>query len=204
MSDEQNLPHDATTPPMNPVEEVALDVQGWPKPIGITSIVLGAFNLTCLGCGAAGLGAQVMFFEQMKQQYPDGMPPSMASVSIPMVASMIFGGLVNVLLIGAGATLLMRRGEARMLHLVYALLAFVSFVVSTVVQVQYQVDLTEWVKQNPDTAFSKQQQATGWIGQAIGWTLGIVLGFLWPAFCLVWFGFVKKSSDITQGSQDVI
>lgn len=178
--------------------------QRWPKPVGIISIVLGAVGLTCVGCGVFGTLMPVMFVEMMERQYPDGMPPQMSTLNVPVIGSMAFGALLDVLLLVAGISLVMRRAAARPLHLAYAVLGLVSFAIGTYVQVQYQVQLTEWCKQNPATKFAQMQQATGWIGQVIGWTVGIVFGLTWPVFCLIWFGFIKKASDITQGRVEVI
>lgn len=203
-----NTPGSASTPPVNPGESTMFDLpepQTWPKPVGITSIVLGAFNLCCVGCVGVGIAMQTIFAEQMAEQFPDGMPPQAMGVSIPMAASLALGTLVDVLLIVAGSMLLMRRPVARTLHLAYGVLGLIGFAIGVIISVQMQVEMTEWIKQNSTTKFAQQQQATGWIGQMIGWVFQIVLGFLWPVFCLIWFGLVKKkSADITQGVDAVM
>lgn len=196
------------TPPVNASDPSMFDLpepQAWPKPVGITSIVLGAFNLMCVGCLGVGIAMQTIFADAMAQRYPDGMPPGMTDISIPMMASLGLGVLVDALLIVAGSMLLMRRAIARPLHLTYAVLGLVSFAIGVVISVQMQVEMTEWVKANSTTQFAQEQQATGWINQAVTWTLQIVLGFVWPVFCAIWFGLVKKkSADITEGVQAVI
>ncbi|MBL8746699.1 MAG: hypothetical protein JNK58_10135 [Phycisphaerae bacterium] len=198
----------AATPPVNPGDPSMFDLpepQTWPKPVGITSLSIAGLNLTCFACAGVGLGMQLIFSEQMAEQFPDGMPPSMTGVSIPMVASLSMSAILQGLLIAAGATLLMRRAIARPLHLTYAVLGLIVFVIGTIIQVQMQVEMTEWVKANSTTKFAQQQQATGWIGEVIGWTIGILFGFGWPAFCAVWFGLIKrKSTDITEGVEAVI
>lgn len=197
------------TPPVNPGDPGMFDLpepQGWPKPVGITSLVLGVFNLTCAGCYGAWMVTLPMFLvDGMKQQYPDGVPPMFEVIHIPLMFSLGISACLQVLLITAGAMLMMRRGIARPLHLAYVVAGLLSFVFSTIVGVQFQVELTEWIKQNPDAKFAQEQQASGWIGQTIGWTWGILFGLAWPVFCGVWFGLVKKkASDITEGVQTVI
>lgn len=177
----------------------------WPKPLGITDIVLASLNLTCAGCGVVGLSMGMIFPDGLAQAYPDGYPPQIASPAPALIGTIVFSSLVQLVLAAAGTMLLMRRSVARPLHLVYAALAMLSFVASIVVQVQSQVDMTEWVKQNPGTKFAQEQQVSGPIGQIVGWTLGIVLGFLWPAFVLVWFLAIKKdASEIERGKPAVL
>lgn len=177
----------------------------WPKTLGITDIVLASLNLTCAGCGVAGMSMGMIFPDGLNQAFPDGYPPQIASPSAALLGTIGFSSLIQLLLIACGVMLLMRRTVARPMHLTYAALALLSFVLSIVVQVQSQVELTEWIKAHPGTKFAQQQQASGPIGQIVGWTLGIVLGFLWPAFCLIWFLAVKKdSSEIERGKPAVL
>lgn len=180
--------------------------QGWPKPVGITSIVLGSINLTCAGLGGLYLLVVLPLWmsDMMKQHFTDGIPPQFESISIPVALSTGLSMLVNVLLVTAGVSLVMRKAVARPMHLAYAVLGLISFAVGTWIGVSYQAELTEWIKANPDTKFAQEQGASGWIGQAIGWTWGILMGFAWPVFCCIWFGFIKEASDITQGRQEVI
>lgn len=197
-----------TTPPTGAPDQTPDDLpepQDWPKPVGITSVVLGGLNLTCSGLGATWMIlVPLLFLEPMKQRFSDGLPPMLESVSIPLLGSIAFGMIAEVLLIVAGATLLMRRAIARPLHLAYAVVGLISFAISTYIGVQYQAEMTEWIKQNPDTVFAQQQAAGGMIGQILGWTWGILMGFAWPAFCAVWFGVIKKAADITQGRRETI
>ncbi|MDX2114224.1 MAG: hypothetical protein SFZ24_01205 [Planctomycetota bacterium] len=174
--------------------------QAWPKPVGVTSIVIGAVSLTCTACGGAALGLQVAFVAEMAKQFPDGMPPSMGAIEPLMIAQMVGGALVNVVLVVAGAMLVMRKPVARVLHLVYAGLGLIAFATWILLQVQAQVEITEWCKQNPGTKFAQQQQASGPIGLIIGLGLGVVLGLLWPLFCIVWFGAIKRRDADIAGS----
>lgn len=203
----EELPSNVNTPPQMPDAAMDLpDAPGWPKPVGLTSVILGALNSTCSGCFAAWMVlVPTVLLEGMESQYPDGIPPMFATVHIPFIFSLGIGLLLEILLIVAGSMLLMRRAVARPLHLAYFVGGVIAFCISTYIGVQYQVELTEWIKQNPDTKFAQEQQATGWIGQAIGWTWGILMGLVWPVFCGVWFGLIKKKgSDITIGKMEVM
>jgi hypothetical protein len=70
-------------------------------------------------------------------------------------------------------------------------------------QIHLQAQMTEWAQQNPNSNYAKSQQgAGGVVGQIIGWTIGLIFGFSWPMFCLIWFGAVKKqASDISEGKE---
>jgi hypothetical protein len=200
-------PREGNIPPQIPDAELELpDAPGWPKPVGLTSVILGALNLMCTGCGGLWMVLlPTLMFEGMQQQYPDGVPDIFGSIHIPFMFSIGVGFLLEILLIVAGSMLLLRRAVARPLHLAYFVGGVIGFGISTWIGVQYQVEITEWIKQNPNTKFAQDQQASGWIGQTIGWTWGILMGLVWPVFCGVWFGLIKKKgSDITAGRAEVM
>lgn len=195
--------HPSVVPPVVPAE--LGDEASWPKPVGIVSICLGALSVGCIGCGTAFMFMPVVMPDVMSQQFPDGMPPQMQTVSPSSIASLGAGGLVAILLIIAGSTLLMRRPVARMLHLVYGVLGVISFGVGVYLTVQMQEGITDWCNQNPGTKFAQSQQAQGPMQQAIGWVFQIALGFIWPAFCLIWFGGIKRdAAEIRRGLGDVL
>jgi hypothetical protein len=184
-----------------PVEEEWLEPAGWPKVIGIISIVWGVLLIGCTGCG---LGMQQFAGGFMQQAFPDGMPPAAVSPSPLMYASAMFGGLVNIYLISAGSMLLLRKPAARMHHLIYGVIALVSAVIGVYIQLDVQAEITEWVKQNPDTTYS-QQVGAGAMGQVFGLAAGLILGFTWPVFCLIWFGAAKRdSAEISRGADMVV
>ena len=183
------------------VEEEWIEPVGWPKPIGIISLVLAAIGLTCTGCG---IGAQLIFGPMQKQLYTDGMPPAALSLTPMIYASAVIGLLVTILLIVAAIMLLARNLKAHPLFLVYAVLGIISAAFGMYAQIDMQSEITEWVKQNPDTTYSQQVGANA-AGQVIGIVLGIVLGFAWPVFCLLWFGLVKRDpSEIRRGVEGVV
>ncbi len=178
-----------------------VDPPGWPKPIGIIDIIWGVINIGCTGCG---IGMQVLFSGMMNQAFPDGVPPIMQNPPILNYVAAAIGAVVAILLIVAGAVLLGRKAIARPLHLVYGVLAVLSIVLSAYIQLQVQQEIAEWVQQNPDTAFAQQQSQGGAIGALIGVIVTLLFG-IWPVFCLVWFGVIKRdASEIERGAEQLV
>lgn len=175
----------------------------WPKVVGIISIVWGALGLCC---NAAGIGSTFFLPGLMKSAAANmqgGMPPAVTDPNPIMLVAVSIGLVVSIFLIASGVVLVNRNPLARLLHLLYALLAIVAGAIGIYLQMEQQADIAEWMKANPDADFTKQQQATGALGSMIGLILGVVLGFAWPIFCLAWFGLVKKRpDDITGGVEE--
>lgn len=174
----------------------------WPKTIGIISIVWGSLGLCCNVLGGAWYSVgqpAVMKMAQDSGQMADGIPPFMMQAHLPLVALCVLGLAVSVLLVVAGSTLAARKQAARNLYLAYGVAAFLLAAISMYFQFQLQAEVDQWVNANPTTAFAQQQQQAG-VMKIVGPLLGIVLGFGWPIFCLVWFGLVKKDpNEITKG-----
>ncbi len=194
MSDAQNT---GASPPVDPGEiPLPPDPPAWPKAVGITSIVWGALGLTCGACGVAG---------GIASSYLSGMMPAemgpMPDVMKPSPAQLVLGGvgiLWAILLIVAGIMCVTRNPATRAMHLVYAVGSFVLTAAGTVLSVRQQFAIAEWVAQNPDSGWAKQQNPTvSWI--ILGAT--VVLGLAWPCFCLLWFGVVKRRPEDLTGGQ---
>ncbi len=191
---------DIPPPPAMPSGEALADLgpPAWPKVVGITDIVLGSVSILCMGCGVVGVLMPVFFLQAMEQQFPDGMPPSMAAPSPLMFVSFGLGVIIDIFLIVCGILLLLRLPTARTVHLVYGVVGLIGFVVGMAINLQHQTAIAQWINQNPDTKFAQQQQATGIYGEISGWAIGILFGAVWPLFCLIWFGAAKKKhSDMT-------
>lgn len=185
----------------DPIDEEWVEAAGWPKVIGIISIVWGGLLIACVGCG---LGAQLIFAPMQAQMFTDGMPPAATNPPLLVYVSAILGSIINVFLIIAGSLLLMRRPVARTMHLVYVVVALASAALGIYAQLQMQAEITDWVQQNPDTQYAQQIGANA-IGQVVGIVAGMLFGFAWPIFCLIWFGAVKRdSSEITRGVEHVV
>lgn len=170
---------------------------GWPKTVGIISIVLGALNFTCAGVGAGWQFVQPGFMRNLDQQMQGGVPPALLSTNPMLVAAGIAGVVWSAFLIVAGAVTVARKPIGRWLHLVYAVVAIVLTAWGVKVQLDYQAQIAEWIRQNPDSQFA--QQAGAGTGSLIALVVGIALGLAWPLFCLVWFGLVKRSAESMTG-----
>ena len=182
-------------------EEIWSEPPAWPKVIGIISAVWGGLGLGCLGCGVFGVLSPTLFQSGMQQAFPDGMPPVLTQPPLVMYASFGVSAVVTLFLLLAGIVLILRKPIARPMHLVYALIGMLSAALGLYVQYVYQSEITQWVKQNPDTAYAQRQGGAG-IGQTIGIVVGIVFGFAWPVFCLLWFTVVKPRSEaIAEGAE---
>lgn len=173
----------------------------WPKVIGIISIIWGSLGLCCNVIGGAYYSVGQPALLKMAQEGPmaDGIPPFMLQAHLPMVALCVLGLAVSVLLVIAGSTLAARKPAGRGLHLAYGVVGLLLVAISMYFQFQMQAQVDQWVRDNPTTAFAQQQQQAG-IMKVVGPVLGVVLGFGWPVFSLVWFGLVKKDpNEITKG-----
>ena len=109
-----------------------------------------------------------------------------------------------LLLMAAGILTLRRSMTGRILHLVYALTSFVLLAFGLWLHLKTQAETKDWAVQNPDNPFAKAMTQPGSeIGNTIGVGAMIVLGTLWPLFCLVWFGLVKRTRASMTGVPEV-
>lgn len=188
-------------------ETTAIEPAGWPKPIGVLSLV---FGILAVSCGVLGVGSMFLMNDlmgsMMSGQLPPGTPPPPFTppMDAVMIVSMGLGLLVNTLLIIAGIQLLKRRQSGRTLHLVYALVAVLAAFVGTyatyVSQQAQQAEMAAWIEQHGDAndatrQIADQQQMSAQMQgpvQAISVIFGLVVALAWPVFCIIWFGMVKK------------
>ena len=188
-------------------ETTEIKPAGWPKPIGVLSLVFGILAVTC---GVAGTGlsffsesfAQTMSFGQLPPATPPF--PMMPSASPLFIASGVLGVIVNIVLIVAGIRLLKRQQQGRTLHLAYALLGVLAAFVGTYAGYVGQQDLlasqAAWAEQYGEASdYGKQiaaqvdmQQQCAGTSQAVGSIIGLAGWLAWPVFCIIWFGMAKK------------
>jgi hypothetical protein len=172
---------------------------GWIKPIGVISIVWAAIGLLLGGLGVAWmfLGPTLLKSANMQGGFPD----VMQSVNFPLAGAAAMGLGWAVLLLLSGILLMVMHPLARRFFLIYALGGIVLTLGSTWLNLDYQQQIAEWIKANPDADFSKQ---TGAGGGMIGLIIGIVLGLAWPVITLIIFGVIKtKPEQYTGTSPDV-
>lgn len=172
---------------------------GWPKPVGIVSIIVASLGLICGSCGLINGVIGMVSQPPAGMTPPPGMTPAMALVQI-------VGLGMSVFLIVSGIMCMKRNPKSRPMHLVWAVLSFILMVVGVFMQIQGIGDFEKWMADNPENeqvqAMAKMPMKEIFYG-TIG--LAVLLGGAWPVFCLVWFGLVKrKPEDFGQVRTDYI
>lgn len=172
----------------------------WPKAVGIISIVWGSLGVICNGCSAIMPMVGNAMVNMVPPEKQEEMRQQMAAGSSSLgIALAVVGVFVSIFLIAAGAMTVRRRAVGRVMHLAWAGIAVVMgigglFVAWTNMHAQLQL-----VQQNNPQQAGAQQ--AGMIG---GLALGFCLAFIYPIFCLVWFGPMGKKPDAGAPSQDAL
>ncbi|MFG0307053.1 MAG: hypothetical protein ACF8Q5_12655 [Phycisphaerales bacterium JB040] len=172
-------------------DELFVDPPGWPKVIGILSIVFGSISVFCGGIGAAFLPFQAGMIEGQLNGAPP--PPSVEpnAITLGLLAASI---AINILLVVAGSMLVLRKPAARMAHLLYVLLFLPVVIFGSINTLNVQKATEEWAQQYPDNPIAQstlQQMDMGVNMGLIGAVANLLIGLAWPLFCVIWFGFVK-------------
>ena len=175
---------------------------GWPKTIGIISILIAGFGIVCGGLTTAMMFALPAIMQSAESSMEGGVPPVMLQSNLLLSGLMVVGVLWAVVLLIAAIMLLTRNPTARLVYLVYAPVAIVLTLVTFYFSFEQQAQINEWVAQNPNAQFSQSQSS---LGQYISLFFGIALGIAWPVFVLIWFGAIKRdASEINRGVPDVV
>lgn len=163
------------------------DPVGWPKVIGILSIVWASLGLLGGLCGVIGLVATPMLMASAPGFDPNNMPPTMVMNPLKIL---IFGlaFCMSGLLLFAGIATVRRQESGRLAHLAWAGLGLLMIPLQLWVQYGDVKAMEAWIAANPSSPFSKG----GTAGIYIGLVAGLVLGLPWPIFLLVWFGVIKN------------
>ncbi len=173
--------------PLEP--QLDLPTTSWPKVVGIISIVWGCLGITCMACGVGGIfiGPALMPAEMRNQP----LPPTMHLT--PLQAGLfVVGFIMSLVLLAAGIQTMRRSLSGRTLHLVWAVVSCFSVVVGLYVAWNQQVEMERWLNENPDSQFAKGPRVSKGTGMAIAGALNGI-GLIWPIFCLVWFGAIKRT-----------
>jgi hypothetical protein len=189
-------------PPSDP-PQIELDTPppGWPKVVGIISIVWGALGLTCSVLGIGSFIVTPMFADQIAEQLGTAEPPPSMVFGAVDYAIVAFGLVVSVILLIAGIATVSRKESGRTLHIVYAFLGILNAAISVVYQIQNHNEVKAWAEQNIDDQAVAQSMSNE-IGLFIGIGLALVLGLAWPIFCVIWFGALGKRPEV--GKPDYI
>ncbi len=181
---------------------------GWPKVVGILSIIFASLSLFCgvVGTGMAFASEPIMTAFMGAQLGDTPPPPFSPPPDAIFIVSVVISLSLNLLLLIAGIQTIRRRANGRSLHLVYALFGVLATGYSVYAQMHGQVAqqqaMDAWLEQHGETDFGKQiaqqvdqQRASQGVTSLIGIGVGLVIGLAWPLFCLLWFGPMGKQPD---------
>jgi len=172
---------------------------GWPKGVGITSIVWGSLGMLCGVCGVGGILMQSWAF-QLAAEKNGPAPDVLRTPPIQAVFAVIGTGFALVLLFG-GISTVRRKAVGRMLHIVWAALSLLMSIPSTIVGVQAMLAQAAWKADNATDPWAQQ------IKPEIGLVILVIMTLLalaWPVFCLFWFGVKGKRPEEGATSLPVI
>lgn len=167
-----------------------LEPTTWPKVVGIISIGWGCFGLTCLACGVGGLLLSSSMLPAEMRNQP--LPPTMQLSAVQAVLFAV-GFVMSIILIAAGILTLRRSMAGRTLHLIWAVVSCLTVIVSIYLAWQQTLAMEQWLNDNPDSQFAKGPRVGRGASMAIAVGLNAI-GLIWPAFCLIWFGAVKRTA----------
>lgn len=203
-------------PPMPPTSSdfsLPAEPPSWPKVIGIISIVWGSLGTLCGICGAVmtvAMGPFMQWAAKMQAQAPQRGGPTLPTTAIPseltpnglQMVSAFFWPIATILLIVAGISLLKRAAAGRTLHLASGAISAVFTLVGLAGAFMYQQSASKFIAANSSDAWAQffSQQSGGPSGQLFQAGFIACVGLLYPAFCLVWFGAMKRTHrDMTGG-----
>lgn len=175
---------------IQPIEpEIELAHTSWPKVVGILSIVWGGLGLTCLACGVGSLlFMPAMLPEEMRNQ---PLPPNMR-IAVWQAVMFAIGFVMSILLIVAGVQTLNRSMAGRSLHMIWAVASILLTLVNIYFGWKQMIEMEQWMNDNPDSKFAQGPRMSR--GTSTAMIVGLnSIGLVWPAFCLIWFGAVKRT-----------
>lgn len=178
------------SPPRTIPEDDFRDPPTWPKVVGIISICWATFGFLCSSCGVAMFtmsGTLMKGAEQQLGPMPDVMKPNQMQL-----VSALLGYIPTTILMIGGILTLTRKAAGRTVHLAYAAIGLVLGLFGATVGVLHQLDVDAWVKQNPSEKWAQNHSP------AIAWGVIVcilLISFVWPVFCAIWFGPMKKRPE---------
>lgn len=192
MSDEQRPAE------VDAYEEVYADVPGWPRLVGILSIVWGSLGIVCGGCMTLSSAFMRNLLKMAEEQ--NGPAPEAMITPPALVASMGFGTLVTILLLVAGITTLKRSITGRTLHLIYAVLSILNSVAGLWLSLEQHKAMAEWASQNAGNPYAANANMGG-----MNTMIAVVftaIAVAYPLFILIWFGLIKRAQASMTGLPD--
>lgn len=181
----------------------AHDMPAWPKVIGTLSIVFGSVSVLC---GGVQFGFNAFILPQLvpaETWEGAATPPPIVSIPPEAYVAGVLSIIVNVGLVVAGVMCAARNAAGRMAHLIYGVVMVIVTIYSTLVQMRFQESMDQWVADNPDTTLATQMASQSAFN-SIGLIFFIILTLAWPAFCIIWFGMVKRKPEDFTGGVEVV
>lgn len=174
-------------------------VPGWPKGIGITSIVLASLGLCCGVCGVGMMFAQGSLMKMAPAEM--GTPPDVMFASPGQMILAATGVPFSLVLLFAGIACMRRKASGRMLHLIYAIPSILLAVPGTWLAIQQINAQAAWKAANSGDKWAQQMHPEfGYFGVAIG----LLFSLAWPVFAAIWFGLMSKKPEVGAPESTVI
>ncbi len=179
-------------PPVeSPVDGFGAPNPGWPKIVGIVSIVFSSLGYLCGICGVGFMLMMPMILKGAEEQMgpmPDIMRPG--AIQIGMAA---LGFIPTTILMVAGIQTLRRSKTGAMAHLAYAAVGLLLGLASCAYAIYHQLEVQAWADQNSGDKWAAQAGSpSAWFGIVVA----ILFSLGYPMFCLIWFGLVKRNADM--------
>ena len=180
----------SNTPDLDLDDALPVEIN-WPKTVGIVSIVWGS-----LGCICNCFSALSPIIRPNQPTLPYAAPLALLGVAL------------SITVLVSGILCVQRKPVARWMHLVWAALSLISMVVGTVIFHQHKATLLDaTVQQAVDDQRARgnsnmtAEQFRGFIEPVMTFMAIAVPAVmsLWPVFCLVWFGLVKRTRESMVG-----
>lgn len=190
-------------PPI-PAHEIRPRPSRWPKVIGVISVVLGSLGVLGGICGTLAMvvGQGVMTLAAQQQQGASAVQAMQDQTSFT-VLSLLTGLLLALFLLVAGVVLICRRRRGVTLLKVWAVCRIVAVGVGSVIGYFVGVAQMEVMQQ---TTMGSNQPPPGMAsfitgGMILLFVLGLLWGWAWPIFVLIWLRRQKIRDDYSTWGQ---
>jgi hypothetical protein len=188
-------------PPTNSEFTIPVEAPGWPKVLGIFSIVWAGLGIPCSLCISIMSMVGGAFYEWGRQKQIEGKMPDpgpMPAVYQPTIlealcAMVWFVGVVVLLV--AGIQTVRRRAAGRTTHLAYAAISIIGSLAYAVVAVMKAFAIKEWISHNAGDPYLKQPGAS-FAANPITAIISTLVLLVFPVFVVIWFGALGKRPEI--------
>lgn len=173
----------------------------WPTYIGVLGCVWGGLTFVWNGCCQIlpTVGGK-LFFNMMPPEAQEQMKAQMAMVSTIDILFMFIMTFISILLLVSAILLLRRKPIAAKFHIAYGIIAVVVLLAHIAWGVSRADQVAQLMKQNAGMPNNPMAN----MGATMMIVMTVVMGIIrlvYPVFCLIWFGWVKKNADM--GSNEV-